>query len=227
MPTHKLMIKTHNDTGLRYLCYTRSSGKTYDEYLGSGTRWISHLKLHGNNINTKLIFESELFEEFKQAAIYFSNEFDVVKSEDWANLKIEEGDGGDTVSKKYWITNGSLDKYLDIGTPIPEGWKRGRSNCVFNDPERQKQFNKLTSPEQKRISMKKAWASGAFDKRDNSKCGRSGELNPTKRPEVKQKISEARLGYKYTRVDCQHCGKSDIGINVFTRRHKDGKCQTQ
>lgn len=195
---HKLMIKTHLSTGLKYLCYTRTTGQYYDSYKGSGTRWKLHLKKHGDDISTELLFESEDLEEFKAEAIAKSIEFDVVNSDNWANLKIEEGDGGDTVSNKRWITNGTTDKYLNKDLPIPAGWKKGRSKCVFNDPNIQRCLNSRVDQSKKGQSMKTAWSSGKMDKRDHSKCGVTGALNPAKRPEVKDKIRADALSRSAT-----------------------------
>jgi hypothetical protein len=139
------MIKTHNNTGLKYLCYTRKVGEEYDNYKGSGTLWLSHLNYHGDDISTELLFESKDYNEFVIYARAKSIEFDIVNSKEWANLKLEEGDGGDTVSNKKWITNGKTDKYIDKDIEVYSGWKLGRTNCIFNDKETQKKFNRLAN----------------------------------------------------------------------------------
>ena len=90
MPIY-LYVKTHNKTGLKYL------GKTTQnpfKYVGSGTRWKNHLKKHGNDISTEVLCESQDHQCIKEQGIYYSELWDVVKSNEWANLKIEEGDGG-------------------------------------------------------------------------------------------------------------------------------------
>jgi hypothetical protein len=88
------MIKRHNKTGLKYLCQTRRKNPYL--YLGSGKHWRSHLDHHGCDISTEIIGTYETMEELKNAGVYYSNLYEVVKSEKWANLKPEEGDGGDT-----------------------------------------------------------------------------------------------------------------------------------
>lgn len=90
----KLMIKTHVDTGLKYLCKTTREGKAFDEYLGSGTFWRRHLNKHGKNVSTEVIFETNDPVEFEKTALQKSIEFDVVQSENWANLVYEMGQGG-------------------------------------------------------------------------------------------------------------------------------------
>lgn len=185
MTKHKLMIKTHNSTGLRYLCYTRK--KDHESYTGSGVDWLQHLLQHGFDFSTELLLETEDFEFFKSKAIEFSIQFDVVESSNWANRKIEEGDGGDTVSNKRWITNGSEDRYLTVGLELPEGWRYGRSKCVFNDRNKQREFSAKSDRKKAAIKTKQTWAEGKV-KRDNSKLGRKGDANVSKRPEVLAKI---------------------------------------
>jgi len=189
MKTHKLMIKSHNVTGLKYLCYTKTKGLLYDNYKGSGVLWKRHLAKHGNDISTELIFETVDYNDFKIEAIRQSLFFDIVNSDDWANLKLEEGDGGDTVSNKRWITDGTKDKYLNNDLCLPEGWSYGRSRCIFNDSDAQREFVKRQTHEQRCEIIQKCWDLGKMDKRDNSKCGLKGDLNPSKRPEVREKIS--------------------------------------
>ena len=62
-----LLVKTHSVTGMRYLCkrVTTSDSKAIS-YLGSGTRWNNHLKVHGKHINTETLVKYDLdrIEEF-------------------------------------------------------------------------------------------------------------------------------------------------------------------
>ena len=162
------MIKEHVDTGLKYLCYTRSEGSTYANYKGSGTLWKRHLKKYGDNITTELIFETADKELFKKTAIEYSQKWNIVESDDWANLKIEEGDGGDTVSNKMWITDGSTDKYILKDDVIPDGWYKGRSKCVFNDPSKQREFASRVDSNTRGQAIKKAWADGKMDHRKHA-----------------------------------------------------------
>lgn len=213
--THKLMIKTHNTTGLKYLCYTRSAN--YVAYKGSGKYWKRYLKKYGYDISTELIYESQNFEEFKKIAISKSLEYNIIESEDWANLKIEEGDGGNTVSNKIWITDGIVDKFLDKTLTIPEGWNRGRSKCVFNNKENQSVFGKSADLKKRGDAIRKAWASGKIN-RDHSKCGVRGELNPAKRKEVRDKISDSQKHpITVNGIDFQSIGDAVIRFGVCHR----------
>lgn len=199
---HKLMIKTHNKTGLKYLCYTKTSGDVFESYKGSGTRWRNHLKKRGDSITTEIIFESDDYHDFKSKAIETSIKLNVVESKDWANLKIEEGDGGSSTHGRRWAHDGTNQIYLKKGETLPTGFHYGRIKCVFNDPEKQKEFASKVDHEKRSKSLKKTWDDGRF-KRDNTYLVEkmTGENNPTKRPEVVEKIRKAALADSQNRSD--------------------------
>jgi len=87
-----LMIKRAYPTGLLYLCQT-SKQDPY-RYKGSGKRWINHLRAHKPHIITCVLGTYETHEELKEAGIYYSKLYNVVESDDWANLREEDGMGG-------------------------------------------------------------------------------------------------------------------------------------
>jgi len=80
--------------GLLYL------GKTVQDpykYEGSGLRWKRHLNLHNlknSDLQTWILHETINEDEVKELGLYYSNLFNVVKSDNWANMKEEMGDGG-------------------------------------------------------------------------------------------------------------------------------------
>jgi hypothetical protein len=89
--TITLYKKTHRQTGLKYL------GKTVRdpyEYQGSGKWWTNHINKHGYDVETEILFESTDPEEIKKWGEYYSKLWNVVESKEWANLKVEQGDGG-------------------------------------------------------------------------------------------------------------------------------------
>ena len=96
MPIY-LLLKQHTVTKLQYLCK-----RTTDDvcscfiYLGSGKRWLSHLKVHGPTINTAILEVCYTNEELKQKASAYNNIWKVGSNPSFANLRPEEGDGGDT-----------------------------------------------------------------------------------------------------------------------------------
>ena len=89
--TYYLYKKTHNQTGLKYLGKTETDPYTYK---GSGTRWNNHLSVHGNDVSTEILRECESNDEIRYWGEYYSNLWNVVESDEWANLKAESGDGG-------------------------------------------------------------------------------------------------------------------------------------
>lgn len=86
-----LYVKTHNKTGLKYLGKTTRNPLTYH---GSGLYWKRHLKQHGYDITTEILYETEDKEIFKKIASEYSKKFNIVESKDWANIREETGDGG-------------------------------------------------------------------------------------------------------------------------------------
>lgn len=97
-----LMIKTHNKTGFKYLCQTRR--KDPFKYPGSGKHWRSHLDVHGYDFSTEVVGVYETKEQLKEAGVHYSNLYNIVESDEWANLRIEDGDGGDTSKTDGYIS---------------------------------------------------------------------------------------------------------------------------
>jgi len=85
-----LYVKTHNKTGLKYLGQTiRNPFK----YKGSGKRWQNHINFHGYDVITSILLITEIKQEMIDTAIFFSNLFNIVKSNEWANIVAETGNG--------------------------------------------------------------------------------------------------------------------------------------
>jgi len=93
-PTY-LYIKQHSVTGLKY--FGKTTKKDPNKYLGSGKYWTRHIKKHGTQF-VETIWLSDLFINEKiliEFSILISEHWDIVKSDKWANLKLENGiDGG-------------------------------------------------------------------------------------------------------------------------------------
>lgn len=91
----RLYIKQHSITGLKYFGKTISANPY--KYLGSGTRWLNHIRKHGIKF-VETIWLSEPYTDAKligEIALKFSAENDIVNSAEWANLKFETGlEGG-------------------------------------------------------------------------------------------------------------------------------------
>ena len=95
-----LYKKTHNKTGLQYLGKTEKDPFTY---CGSGTRWLTHLEKHGTDLHTEIIKECATKEEMTHWGSYYSELWNIVESDEWANLRPETGDGGDTSKTENYL----------------------------------------------------------------------------------------------------------------------------
>lgn len=81
-------------SGLKYLGQTVKNPYKYN---GSGTYWKNYLKKHDINpkdIRTTIILETEDRELIREKGLYYSKLWNVVESNEWANLCIEMGDYG-------------------------------------------------------------------------------------------------------------------------------------
>lgn len=122
-----LYVKKHAITGIRYFGKTT---RNPDTYLGSGVYWRRHIRKHGTeHVMTiwKHLFSSR--EDIEEFAKFFSEEFNVVRDNSWANLTIENGlDGGFTVAgKDHPFTGRAKELHPNFG-------KSGIKSPVFGKP---------------------------------------------------------------------------------------------
>jgi hypothetical protein len=88
-----LYVKTHRVTGLKYLGKTERNPYTYS---GSGIRWKRELNKYGDDVETEVLFQSENLEDIREKGLYYSELWNIVESNEWANFIEENGSGGDT-----------------------------------------------------------------------------------------------------------------------------------
>jgi len=133
-----LYIKTHTKTGLKY--FGKTTRKDPHKYLGSGKHWRAHLEKHGYDYTTEIYGTYINKDECQTAAIEFSEKNKIVESKDWANLRIESLDGGDTSKtqgykdsiykivengrKSKWWNNGSHQTFSEF--PPNDSYVQGR-----------------------------------------------------------------------------------------------------
>ncbi len=141
-----LYLKTHNVTGLKYLGKHESEDpESVYSYPGSGIDWLPHLKEHGDDVTTEVLFSSECKNEFRSVSIGYSKHFDIVNSKDFANRTIEEGQGGGINTGRMAITDGAAHRYIDQSEPIPKGWVKGTSTSgriIITDGTRERRIPK-------------------------------------------------------------------------------------
>lgn len=100
-----LYIATHNITGKKYFGKTIKWFTKIDlqeKYHGSGKYWLKHLEKYGDDVTMEIYQICSLNESsgdyVKPIALKFSEENNIVKSEEWANLKLEDGFEGGSIA---------------------------------------------------------------------------------------------------------------------------------
>ena len=131
MTIYSLYIKTHNKTGLKYLGYTKQNP---NKYKGSGTYWRRHLSVHGNDVSTEILLESESHNEIKTQGLFYSNKWNVVNSEEWANLKPETGEGGS--SPRTTSTRAKIREFQKNKTWTEKAIRNRLENCLKSAAKR-------------------------------------------------------------------------------------------
>lgn len=93
-----LYLKTHNQTGLKYLGKTT---KDPFQYHGSGVYWKNHLRKHGYDITTEILFQTKDKKEFEKVSLEYSEKWDISNNNEFANLIEERGQGGLTTNQFF------------------------------------------------------------------------------------------------------------------------------
>ena len=194
-PTY-LYVKQHSVTGLKYF------GKTIKEptkYIGSGKYWLSHIKKHDKEHVITLwyqLFEDKLL--LTDFALLFSEHWDITESNNWANLKHENGlDGGGILGHKYTVERNAKISASKTGmkrNPHSEETKVRMSIASKGKPKTKKH-------------------------RDNMSISQKGNI---KSLEHRDKLSIAQKGIpkgKQLILTCTHCSRT--GGNSMRRWHFD------
>jgi hypothetical protein len=233
-----LCVKTHNITGLKYLCKTK---KDPFKYHGSGVDWKSHLNKYGYSHITEIIKICETNEELSFWGRYYSKIWNIVNGQDdfgnkiWANRIPETGGGGGRA--KGWI-------------PSPE-WRSQKSLSLRGkkqDPDKVKlrQISnigkKRTAETCKNMSIAATGRKQTVETIAKRSASKFGKKYPNigksrigiKRPDISKLLKGVRLsdtvrsnmsvpkGPQAIKT-CPHCGKS--GGNAMTRHHFNN-CKT-
>lgn len=93
-----LYLKTHKNTGLKYLGMTI---KDPFKYRGSGIYWVKHIKKYGNNVDTEILSICNTNAEIKELGSYYSELWDIVNSPQFANLVPESGNDSSGMLNKF------------------------------------------------------------------------------------------------------------------------------
>jgi|694.fasta_scaffold94863_2 hypothetical protein len=204
-----LYVKTHNVTGLKYLGKTES--KDPHKYPGSGTYWKSHLKKHGKDYRTEIIKECHTKDEFSYWGLFYSNLWNIVESNEWANLKEETGDARGKLSAE----SRNKISIAGLGRPPPNkghkgavGFWKGKTRSVGDRIKISKgRTGKGTGHHRAHTNETK----------QKIKAARSLQVISE---ETKEKIGNSNRGKSKPLATCPHCSKTG-GISAMTRWHFD------
>lgn len=125
-----LLVMQHNVTGLKYFCKTAQL-HWLNYYKGSGKYWKRHLAKHGKDITVGVLGIYYDEQRCRNAALNFSKENNIVKSDEWANLIEENGIDGAPLGELHPLY-GKLSKC--IGQKRPQVGKSGKDNPMYGKP---------------------------------------------------------------------------------------------
>lgn len=163
-----LYVKQHAVTGLKYF------GKTtyYDpyKYLGSGKYWKKHIRKHGTeHVQTLDVWAFDDVQTCSTFAIKYSEDNNIVESELWANLCIENGMDG-AVGEKYFLgrrhTDETKAKMSASRKAIHEsrkGWRDGANNPNYGRKQSAEARAKMSANRPKGPSGKKWFNNGVME----------------------------------------------------------------
>lgn len=188
-------------TGLFYL------GKTEQDpnvYLGSGNDWLKEIKQNNftiKDIETWILHKTESKEEIVKLGRYYSNLFNVVESENWANLKEEEGDGGATNKGRIVINNGETHKFVyssQLDHYTNTGWELGYNKDSIEKTKKTKLENDSNKIGAIKMAITRknngSFITGAKKGIDSKKTNNVFEKSILKMIETKNKNNTAHLG---------------------------------
>lgn len=161
-----IYVKIHKVTGLKY--FGKTTKDNYAGYLGSGLIWKRHLSKYGNHVVTFLIktFENNDMENCKNFCIKFSEDNNIVKSKNWANLRVENGMDGAPVGH--------------------EGSKPSEESRRLSSERSKEMWQSLEFRDKISISQKQSWDS-------ERKIKHAEKLSGRKRPDQSERLKGSRL----------------------------------
>jgi hypothetical protein len=174
-----LLVKTHNKTGKKYFCKTTKL-TSLEKYHGSGVVWKKHISKHGKDISTGVVGVYYEKDRCVETALRLSKEWNIVESNEWANVIYENGLDG--------AGSGELNSMY--GKPSPQkGVKK---------PDISLRMSGVNNPmygvkwsEERKVATSIARTGKKLNRPLGSKSGMAGKAYPE---EGKRKLSEALKG---------------------------------
>jgi NUMOD3 motif len=211
-PTY-LYIKIHNKTGLKY--FGKTSVKDPYKYAGSGVYWKKHIRKHGFDISTEIIGYYIDEEECRNDAIRFSEENDIVESDEWANLKEESLDGGwDFVHENKLHYGFSGKKHSNETKQIISSKITGKKHSEKTKEKISKNNFSKRDPDLQKNHAKKA----ALKSHKNTRTIHQFIKDKTSKTLVEMWSSKKQ-------TSCPHCGKSGLENSVGMNRWHFNNCK--
>lgn len=183
--------------GMLYL--GRTSSTNPERYLGSGKYWMNHITANNykaSDIKTWILDKVDTHNQLRELGRYYSKLFNVSKSDKWANLKDEEGEGFGTGDNHPFRINPELNPCIGrAGSLHPMYGKKGEDNPSYG---------------QKRPSMSIKMTGNKHGKNNAGKSRpdlteRNKTNNPTSDPKIAEKIASSS-GIRLKDHYCQSCG---------------------
>jgi len=203
-----LYIATHNITGLKYFGKTTKYHTEEDlqkYYHGSGKYWKRHLSKHVDDVTMEIFYQSENYKLIYKMAIMYSRFWNIVNSNKYANLILENGyDGGD-------VRSGSINSE-------EHNMKIGDSNRGKVRTEEIKQKYRHPKSEEGRMNIEIS-NKHKMTKEVKSKISNTLKGHTNNTEIVRNKISEKLKGTVQKLIECPYCNK--IGGNSMYRWHFD------
>lgn len=209
-------------------------GKNIESYKGSGVYWSDHLKYH--KVNPIHIWNSDWFYDTSivEYALNLSEEFNITESDDWFNLKPEDGINGGGCGEdgqiKRKATMADPDWKGSIGKEATSKRLEKMDYSVIavkisktkNDPKWKEEVG-LNATEQmvKNKDHKLAGINASLTKQSESYKNTIGFKQKTNRLNTVQSQEWKDANYK----TCEHCGKGPMDPSNFARYHGP-KCKT-
>ncbi len=211
-----LYIKQHTVTGMLYLGKTTQNPETY---IGSGKRWRNHIKKHGINHIINLWYCLFIDQHtLSELAISLSNMYDIVVSESWANLIIEDGIGGGNTFSQLSIEGQTL--FREKSGKQSRGRIRPqdeRDRISLGNSRPKTELEKLHMSEAKQDPKYKDIAKNNLPKNMNGE--NNGMFNRKHSEESLQRMRDRLKLRHIIKVTCLHCHKV-FRHNNFSRHIK-------
>ena len=171
-----LYLKQHRSTGLKYLGVTNQDDP--HQYEGSGQHWKSHIKVHGDNVDTTILMEGDK-ETIGAEGLRLSLLWDIVESKEFANKTEERGQGGDT---GYRRPTGVYTHSEETKKKIA---RHGAENAMYGKTGDQNPFygKKHSAATKKKLSENAQGFTGTVNDEFRAKCSEAAKLRWKKRRE--------------------------------------------